>query len=348
MLTEEQKQKLRSAGYSEVKISAFEAQRSVRETTESQFGENAQLLKQQGGLSKLLDYPIDVNVGIAKGVLSTLKGAGELTARGLSNLPGKVGDYFEGGIEESKRIDETGVLEAQGTVEKLGKGAEQIAEFFIPGGVATKAKKAVDALKIVKAGKVGAKSLIGATELGGVSAIQSGELGKETGLSAGIGLISPILGAGIKALKPVVAPVIEFTSGVPKGAIKRAMTGSDAVKAGMKMTTEEVRNKAVEAYKVLDTELKSGFSKGLEELSKLSPRIKPARTAKVGGTSVFSGVKGEFKKILEGAKESIPQAFRDLRISVKGGKLDFDKLNSSIVNASERKQIQQVWDTIRN
>jgi hypothetical protein len=94
--------------------------------------------------------------------------------------------------------------------------------------------------------------------------------------------------------------------------------------------------------------MKTGFQKGLDELAKLSPRLKQARTPSVGGTSVFSGVKGEFKNLIEKSKENIPQAFRDLRISVKGNKLDFDKLNSSIVNANERKQIQQVWDTIVN
>lgn len=305
-----------------------------------------------------------VGVGIAKGALSTLKGAGQLgTKLGNAVLPKslEIPDvYSEEALKTGagkgefmgKLLNEEN-LKARGTAETIGKTGEQIAEFFVPAGVATKAKKAVDAItttsKLGKVAQVGAKSLIGATELGGVSAVQSGGDKNETGVSAGIGAISPIIGAGIKALKPALAPTLEFTSGVPKEAIKKAMTGSDAVKAGMKMSTEEVRNKAVQAYKGLDSELKSGFAKGIDELSKLSPRIKPARTAGVNGTpGVFSGVKGEFKKIIEGAKESVPQAFRDLRISVKGNKLDFDKLNSSIVNASERKQIQQVWDTIRN
>ncbi|MCK9370981.1 hypothetical protein M0R04_13810 [Candidatus Dojkabacteria bacterium] len=315
--------------------------------------ENQPSTEKTGGLQ-------GVGTGIAKGALSTVKGLGQIgTKIGNVLLPKslEIPDVYseealKAGAEKGqflgKLLNEEN-LKAKGVAENIGKTGEQIAEFFIPAGVATKAKKAVDAVSTIgKVTKVAAKSAIGATELGGVSAIQSGGDLSETGISAGIGAISPILGAGIKALKPAVAPVLEFTSGVPKQAIKKAMTGSDAVKAGMKMTTEEVRSKAVQAYKGLDSELKSGFSKGLEELSKLSPRIKPARTATVGGTSVFSGVKGKFKKILEGAKESVPQAFRDLRISVKGNKLDFDKLNSSIVNASERKQIQQVWDTIRN
>ena len=306
-----------------------------------------------------------LGVGIAKGALSTFKGASQLgTKIGNVFLPKSLelpDVYSEEALQANKerggflgKLLNKENLTAKTPSEKIGKFGEQVAEFFVPGGQVAKGKKAIDAIsavsKLGKVAKVGAKSTLGALELGGVSALQSGELGKETGISAGIGAISPILGAGIKALKPVVAPVTEFTSGVPKLAIQKAMTGSEAVKVGMNMTTEQVRNKAVQAYKGLDVELKSGFSKGLDELSKFSPRIKPARTIPIIGKTpgVFSGVKGEFKKILEGAKESVPQTFRDLRISVKGNKLDFDKLNSSIVNASERKQIQQVWDTIRN
>lgn len=253
---------------------------------------------------------------------------------------------FDKKTPEGQRLEK--VVTPIGAGEKFGKLTGDIAQFFIPGGAVGKVEKGLTAAKgLSSLSKLGAKSLLRGAESGTVSALQSGELGSETGISTGIGAVSPFVSAVGKALKPAVAPVLEFTSGVPKQAIKKAMSGDEAVKLGMNLSTETVRGKAVQAFKGLKQELGSSFSKGLEDLSKLSPRIKPARTlAQEGTPGVFSGVKGEFKDLMVKAKENIPKIFRDTRISVKNGKLDFDKLNSSIINPTEQKQLQAVYDTI--
>jgi hypothetical protein len=75
--------------------------------------------------------------GVAKGELSTLTGLGTMFSSGLSYLPGKVGQFFKGGAEYGKELQQT-VLQPKSTAEKVGKTTEQIAEFFAPTGLVKK------------------------------------------------------------------------------------------------------------------------------------------------------------------------------------------------------------------
>lgn len=167
-----------------IDLSPFQTQATKQE----QPAEKKGILEEGGAVQQF-------GTGVAKGALSTAKGLGELTSRGLSNLPGKAGEFFQGGVEESKRIDESGLLQAQGGMEKLGKGIEQIAEFAIP---ATKVSKLTQGASLV--GKIIPRALTSA----GVASAQEGEIGKEAAIAAGIETALPIAGKLLTPVKNVV------------------------------------------------------------------------------------------------------------------------------------------------
>jgi hypothetical protein len=101
--------------------------------------------------------------------------------------------------------DETGALEAEGTAEVIGKGAEQIGEFFIPVGgqakVAAKLSKipalAKDSSLLANIVKTLSKSATTATEFGGKTLAQTGDIEQAKEVGA-ISMVLPIAGKALK------------------------------------------------------------------------------------------------------------------------------------------------------
>lgn len=149
-----------------------------------------------------------VAVGAAKGASSTIKGLGTIgqsildqtagrfvnLAQGKGFVPtksdGSVSDIYRKGTEREQKA--SNFLAPQGTAEKVGFTGEQIAEFFIPAGAASKAEKTID---ILSAGiksplarsvtKILGKSAVQGLTSGGVRAAQTGGDIKETAVAAG-------------------------------------------------------------------------------------------------------------------------------------------------------------------
>lgn len=180
---------------------------------------------------KLSDNLGQAGAGALKGVASTVTGLGTLGAKAGSLLPGKVGETFQAGANVGKEFME-GPLAAKTPAEKIGKGAEQIAEFFIPAGkvaqvekllaggakVATKAKLAPILGDTIAEGvsrllSLGTKASIRAAEGGGVIAIQSGGDAGQTGIGAAVSAAFPVAGA---VVKPVVKTAGKFIAGAGK------------------------------------------------------------------------------------------------------------------------------------
>lgn len=149
--------------------------------------------------------------GALKGLGSTIAGASSLSEKVMKTalkaaLPKGAEKYFsvddQTGVEKLKLQEK---LQPKNLGEKLGFYGEQIGEFFIPGGVATKASKAVEGAKLLsKAPKAvkGVARLATASVVEGLlgtgqTAMQSGELGKE---EVGAGVLSSILPGASKLL----------------------------------------------------------------------------------------------------------------------------------------------------
>ena len=87
----------------------------------------------------------ELNKGVLKGVGSTLYNTGKLIDKGLSKLTGTKGINETLGTEDKK----PSFLTPKNTTEKIGYGAEQIAEFLMPGGASTKVSKVAEGANIL-------------------------------------------------------------------------------------------------------------------------------------------------------------------------------------------------------
>jgi len=150
----------------------------------------------------------NLTTGAMKGVLSTAQGLSTLGQKTF----GRAADYIAGKIT-GKEINTQPVelpkymTEAEGTSQKIGKTAEQIGEFFVPGGAFAKGSKIVEAgigaTKLAQAGKLGSlsanalkllsKSALSAIEVGGVTTAQIGSLEEGKG-AAKFGAAIPVAG----------------------------------------------------------------------------------------------------------------------------------------------------------
>ncbi len=150
-------------------------------------------------------------VGVLKGIGSTLSNLSTLGQKGLDAITKPIVEGVTGKpYQRTATANETfgKALEATTTSQKIGKTTEQIAEFFIPGGAATKVGKAVEgasllskAPAVVKGGaKLLAKAGTEATVMGGVTALQGGsaqDVKTNALLGGALPLVAPVLkGAG--------------------------------------------------------------------------------------------------------------------------------------------------------
>lgn len=134
--------------------------------------------------------------GAAKGAGSTLNTISQLGQKALQAItPGKT---------PIASIDTTR-LKPQGTSEKIGFGTEQVAEFLIPGGAASKATKiaetGISGLKLGKAAtgalKLGTRAAVSAGEAAGVTALQGGS-GEEVKSAAKFGAAFGVVSKGVE------------------------------------------------------------------------------------------------------------------------------------------------------
>lgn len=143
--------------------------------------------------------------GVAKGVGSTIKGIGDLGAKGLRAIAPAQEIRKTGYTSPISQESVTPTTAAQ----KVGFGAEQIAELFIPAGKVVKplvvAAKGVKALstapKAIKGLSFLARAAGGATEMGGARFLQTGGNLEETK--------NAVLGGAIG--EAVIAPVVSKT-----------------------------------------------------------------------------------------------------------------------------------------
>lgn len=174
-------------------------------------------------------------IGAAKGVASTLKGAASLGEKGLNLIDKALGTDVKQryGINEGETASDALVsdkaLEGTNTAQKIGKGAEQIGEFFVPGGAATKIGRVAEGAGVLsktprlgKLAGLAAKTLAeGATGAGIISA-QQGEVNKT----------SAAAGAAAAASSAVLSGIGGITKNIPKNIWRRVLnrTANDVLK----------------------------------------------------------------------------------------------------------------------
>ncbi len=142
--------------------------------------------------------------GAYKGAASTVSNLTSGTQDVLNKVSNPIADTLTGKQSQNtptmnQTFEGTTAITPTNTAEKIGKGAEQVAEFFIPGGAeesaANAASKALEeAPNIVKTvGELGAKSATSAASMATITGAQGGSP-QEVGTAGAIGAVLP--GAG--------------------------------------------------------------------------------------------------------------------------------------------------------
>ena len=176
--------------------------------------------------------PVAMGFGITKGAASSILGLASLPhAAGLwlaEKITGKPApEVFQKTIRQ--KVEEAGSLDAKGKWEKIGKGGEQLAEFFAPTpagkskGIAkgleilNKIKKPASVTKLVsKVAPLTSRMVKEGARFGGVVAVQEGEIGKEAREAAMFGAAVPFVSAAV----PFVSAGFSKTINKIGGAIK--------------------------------------------------------------------------------------------------------------------------------
>lgn len=218
-------------------------------------------------MSKIGQGALDLGKGAAKGALSTVANIDQASRKYLPSF--MTNQYF--GMGKPTDIEgEQKKAQTHGIMQGIGKGAEQVGEFMIPGGAeeAGAAKLASLVPKLGKAALPLAKIGTSALSSGLVNKAQGGEFG--TGAAMGAG--GQALGQGIKAAAPTIA---SSALGIPKAAKAFGKTPGEAIINETRgIRPETIAASAKERMGQLTPELESAASRSTTPAS-----LTPARTA---------------------------------------------------------------------
>lgn len=155
----------------------------------------------------------DVLKGAGKGLVNTVVGLGDLAGRaGLNKLTGGTPEMFQQVRDE--------FATPTNTAQKIGMGGEQIAEFFLPGGIATRGAKLASSVIPKTLARAGTEAL----SAGAVTAAQGG---------------NPLTAAGTAAAFPVVGRAIEpVIQGLRSGATRQVVKALGPTKEEFKAIAE--------------------------------------------------------------------------------------------------------------
>lgn len=235
------------------------------------------------------------------------------------------------------------VTKPTNTAQKIGFGAENIAEYIFSGGAKP-------------TGSMLSRMFKSAGEFGTITGAQTGDL-EDVATSAATGFLMPPVQAGAKWLWQKVAPkvgdaaanIIAMMTGKEPEHIKMAFKNPVEIanRIKSKVTTGDVREKSVAALDSYRAKVSKQFTSSLDDAVEAYGQ----RSASGAGVRDSGGKFTQtFKNSLSDLKEGLPGQLRELRIAVEnnGRTLNFDKLNSKIVSAGERRNLQMLWDTLQN
>ena len=213
-------------------------------------------------------------IGAAKGVGSTIYGAGELGYKLIgkpieSAIAGK--EYGEKSLKEMQ--EQRKIFEPKTSEEKTGFAIEQIAEFLIPASKITKAGRVAElATKAGMTGKAGlvtkvAPTLAKAGTEGGIvalqQAVQQGKIDEDTLRTGLYGALFPLAGRGIssayskiKSGIPILDKAKKVISGLDDGVTNYLSSADDAKKVLVRVPDKATREvvKQVATKRAIDLE----------------------------------------------------------------------------------------------
>jgi len=285
MLTQEQKQRLQNDKDFKSLVSGTKVEyEATPQTAEDRIAElragrmakqGAPMTPEEEGVKGLAG----VAVGAGKGIVSTLTGAsslGEKMIKGLGRLITPKSMEKSLGFEKTEKTSAEelvpeNIRTAKGGAEKLGFGAEQIGEFFIPGAVGLKAPKTLSLLS--RAGIAGIES-------GAITAAQTGEVGKEAGIATiGGSLLS---GAGSLVGKGLESLPNRLVQSAIKQAPKELKSGKDITEYVLKTKSAKTANSLLDESQTIMSDLNTKISNNLKsvKITEQGGKISPSNILK--------------------------------------------------------------------
>lgn len=219
----------------------------------------------------------NVLLGVGKGALSTLRGATSLVEKGFQTITRQ----NLGKPTAAETVIPKSVVTPTNRAQKAGFAGEQIGEFFIPGGAATKVGKTIEGAsalsKVPRLAKflgLGTTALTEGSISAGQIAAQEGEVNKGTvgaGMTVGaFSGLSKLLGSATKRIpKGLWTSVLNRTA---KMVEKNPKLEQQAAEAGLVGTRKNIASVAKQNIQKIETELDDLLvgSKGQIEGTKLS------------------------------------------------------------------------------
>lgn len=268
-------------------------------------------------------------IGGIKGAGSTALGIGEFGTKTLGRL---VGADVAGTSEFARQQRET-TLKPEGMAQKLGFGAEQIGEFFVPGGAATKAGKAVEAANIVsKLGKFGRIASRVAPQVAADIGVATAQTGGDMGTAGTVGLVSsavPVVGKVLSSAGKLVGrgvgELAGKTTGAGYGAIKQAFRDSSpefvkALRGDVEATTANILTQSRDALHSIADTMRTEYRSSLAKLKTVTKEAD------------ITDIRNKIPELLEGYGVKIK----------KGGAVDFSR--SSIADKAEQNRLKELLD----
>ncbi len=195
----------------------------------------------------------DIREGVGKGAISTMLGLTKLTGR----IPG-VGKYI--GVPGSTTLEDLD-LAPTNTAQKIGMGAEQVGEFFIPAGVVSKGAKAVEGMTAASKLPALAKTVL---NVGARAGLEAGAAGAVTAAQTGGDAEATRNAALIAGAIPVAGKIIEPAANAAKAFIAEKLPGR-LIESLIKPSKSQMRFGRTPGQEVAVQGLKANSLEGLEK-----------------------------------------------------------------------------------
>src|SRR6185369_2922289 len=248
-----------------------------------------------------------LGLGAVKGALNTVSNVGGLFNKVSSRIPDSLlATPFAPAVMAAKTVGAIGNklapykenFKPQGTAEKVGYGAEQVGEFFIPGGAVSRVGKAAElgigATKLPKLVQTGLK-------LGAIAGLEGGSAAGVTALQGGTpkdiktaGITGGIFGVAAKSIEGILQKIPEtaWTSilkRTPTEAAKNPKLPGQIAETGLAGVSRKAilqkSQQAIQQIEVTLDDLLSGSNQKIGTL-KIAPYLDDLRTA-------YSNIPGE-------------------------------------------------------
>lgn len=295
------------------------------------------------------------SVGLAKSIVSLVKGAGQLGEKIVNNTVGKImpdakiNQYSDEAIQADKakggtfgKIFDESNLEAKNKSEKLGKFTGEVAQFILPQTRLAKTEKG-----LTLAQKIASRALTSGT----VASTQSGGDAGDTGVAIGAEIAIPVAGKYVVTpIKNVVSRVVKGLasglSGVGTNIVDQIVKNPEKAKIATKALQDKGNTAILQenAKTILDgvsrikQEARKAFSEGLEQLKETDINPATFREQTQAFLDKIGSVGNKGKRLLENVEFTDP-------VNIKKANTFIDRLSNIKLDG---KSLRKLADDIEN